>query len=63
MVASGELSDAFVTKRIGSITGREIFRPDPSEAYYYFRNTYGVGVYIVHDPGSTRGYRVHTAYP
>ena len=63
MVASGELPDAFVTTRFGSITGREIFRPDRNEAYYYFRNTYGVGVYIIHDPGSSRGYRVHTAYP
>jgi hypothetical protein len=63
MVASGELQDAFVKARFGSITGREIFRPDRNEAYYYFRNTYGVGVDIRHDPGSSRGYRVHTAYP
>jgi len=63
MVASGELPDAFVTTRIGSITGREIFRPDPTEQYYYFRPTYGVGVDIRHDPGSSRGFRVHTAYP
>jgi hypothetical protein len=63
MVASGELQDAFVKARFGFITGREIFRPDPSERYYYFRPTYGVGVDIRHDPGSSRGYRVHTAYP
>jgi len=63
MVASGELRDAFVKTRFGFITGREIFRPDPNESYYYFRNTYGVGVYIIHDPGSSRGYRVNTAYP
>jgi hypothetical protein len=63
MVASGELQDAFVKTRFGFITGREIFRPDPNETYYYFRNAYGVGVYIIHDPGSSRGYRVHTAYP
>ena len=63
MVASGELQDAFVKARFGYITGREIFRPDPNERYYYFRNTYGVGAYIIHDPGSSRGYRVQTAYP
>jgi hypothetical protein len=63
MVASGELQDAFVKTRFGFITGREIFRPDPNETYYYFRNTYGVGVYIIHDPSSGRGYRVNTAYP
>jgi hypothetical protein len=63
MVASGKLQDAFVTARFGFITGREIFRPDPTERYYYFRPTYGVGVDIRHDPGSSRGYRVHTAYP
>jgi hypothetical protein len=63
LVASGKLEKAFITARFGSITGREIFRPDPNERYYYFRNTYGVGVDIRHDPGSSRGYRVHTAYP
>jgi hypothetical protein len=63
MVASGELKEAFITSRFGFITGREIFRPDPTERYYYFRPTYGVGVDIRHDPGSSRGYRVHTAYP
>ena len=63
MVASGKLQDAFVRARFGFITGREIFRPDPNERYYYFRPTYGVGVDIRHDPGSSRGYRVHTAYP
>ena len=63
MVASGELKDAFIKARFGFITGREVFRPDPTERYYYFRNTYGVGVELRHDPGSSRGYRVHTAYP
>ncbi|HEU0083080.1 MAG TPA: RNase A-like domain-containing protein, partial [Bradyrhizobium sp.] len=63
LVASGKLQDAFVTARFGSVTGREIYRPDPSSNYYYFRNTYGVGVDIRYDPSRTRGYRVHTAYP
>lgn len=27
------------------------------------RTTYGVGVFIVHDTGAPRGYRVITAYP
>jgi hypothetical protein len=36
LVASGKLEKAFITARFGSITGREIFRPDRNEAYYYF---------------------------
>jgi hypothetical protein len=62
LVASGE-PKAFVTSRFGFKTGREIFRPDPGERYYYLRDTYGVGVDIRHDASRTRGYRVHTAYP
>jgi hypothetical protein len=54
MVASGELKDAFITSRFGFITGREIFRPDPTERHYYFRPTYGVGVDIRHDPDRSR---------
>jgi hypothetical protein len=63
MVASGKLPDAFLKARFGFVTGREIYRPDPNERYYYFRPTYGVGVHIIHDPGRSRGYRVNTAYP
>ncbi|WP_274531968.1 hypothetical protein [Nitratireductor pacificus] len=29
----------------------------------YLRDTYGVGVYIVHDDKVRKGLRVHTAYP
>jgi hypothetical protein len=61
-VASGQSADAFVTARFGYKTGREAFRSD-IDAKPYLRDTYGVGVYIVHDPRRERGYSVITAYP
>lgn len=60
-VASGRATEAFVTSRFGYRTGREAYtagRLDP-----YMRNTYGIGVFILRDPASRNGYRVHTAYP
>lgn len=60
-VASGSVEEAFITKRFGYKTGIEAYTNgyiDP-----YARTTYGVGVYILHDPSNPRGYRVHTAYP
>jgi Bacterial CdiA-CT RNAse A domain len=62
MVVNGKSDRDFVTTRFGNITGREAFRSDP-DADPYLRNTYSVGVEIRRDPGSSRGYRVHTAYP
>jgi hypothetical protein len=61
-VASGKIDEEFVTTRFGYVTGREAFRPDPN-TNPYLRNTYGVGVFIVHDLRSERGYSVITAYP
>jgi hypothetical protein len=53
-VATGRSADAFVTARFGYKTGQEAFRPD-IDAKPYLRDTYGVGVYIVHDPRRERG--------
>jgi hypothetical protein len=61
-VASGEQSEAYIEVRFGYATGREVRRtkdhPTP-----YFRRTYSVGVYIVHDSRSPRGYYVVTSFP
>lgn len=61
-VASGNQDKGFLTSRFGHITGREAYRPNP-DADPVLRNTYGVGVGIVHDARTSRGYRVYTAYP
>jgi hypothetical protein len=61
-VAMGQLREAFVTRQFEFSTGREACRPDV-DAAPYLRDTYGVGVYILHDRRSPRGYRVRTAYP
>ncbi|GAB1716639.1 MAG: hypothetical protein NTAFB05_16810 [Nitrobacter sp.] len=61
-VASGQSADSFVTYRFGYKTGREAFRGDIDEVPYR-RDTYGVGVSIVHDPRAARGFSVITAYP
>ena len=61
LVASGKEKKAFLKSRFGYKTGREAYtagRLDP-----YLRDTYGVGVYILHDPRSKNGFRVDTAYP
>ncbi|WP_244474528.1 RNase A-like domain-containing protein [Methylobacterium sp. Leaf85] len=60
-VATGKRDDAFIKSRFGYRTGREAYTAGQLEPY--LRTTYGVGMYIVHDPGSPRGYRIHTAYP
>ena len=62
LVATGKLDEEFITARFGYVTGREAFRPSP-DADPYMRNTYSVGVFIRHDPGANRGYRVFSAYP
>lgn len=60
-VATGRQDDAFLKERFGFRTGREARASDKDAPYV--RDTYGVGVLIVRDARSTRGYRVHTAYP
>lgn len=61
-VASGASENAFITKRYGFRTGIEAYRDTPySEPR--IRQTYGVGVHIVHDPRRQNGFYVNTAYP
>jgi hypothetical protein len=61
-VASGQDAYAYIQYRFGFVTGIEVYRTDPDYPEFETRNTYGVGVYIVHDPSSPRGFRVITAY-
>lgn len=61
LVISGQEDGYFIKHRFGHITGREAYTNGRTEPY--LRSTYGVGVLIMRDPGSKRGYRVHTAYP
>jgi hypothetical protein len=51
-----------ITFDIGSVTGRELYLPDP-DSQPYMRETDGVGVVIRYDPTRPRGYRIITAYP
>ncbi|HLH50851.1 MAG TPA: RNase A-like domain-containing protein, partial [Roseiarcus sp.] len=60
-VASGAQPAAWLEERFGYPTGKEaVATPTLST---YIRNTYNVGVWIVGDRRSPRGYRVQTAYP
>jgi hypothetical protein len=61
-VASGAMAEAFVTATFSSQTGVEAYRPS-AYSEPYIRDTFGVGVYIVHDQGIERGFRVISAYP
>jgi Bacterial CdiA-CT RNAse A domain len=61
-VAGGLDEYATVTAVFASKTGMEAYRPRPN-AQPYLRDTYGVGVVIVHDPEATNGYTVLTAFP
>ena len=61
LVASGTKESVFITNQFGYKTGREAYSND--EGVVYVRDTYSVGVYLIHDPNSARGYRVRTAYP
>lgn len=61
LVASGSDNKAFIKKQFGYKTGREAYSND--EGVVYVRDTYSVGVFLIHDPNSARGFRVRTAYP
>ena len=61
LVADGKKPSAFLKARFGYKTGREAYTAGRLEPY--LRTTYGVGVFILHDPDSIRGYRIYTAYP
>lgn len=60
-VANGNKPDAYFTTRFGYRTGREAYTT--KDGVMYMRNTYGVAIYIVRDPRSSRGYRVQSAFP
>ncbi|RYY11232.1 MAG: hypothetical protein EON55_14740 [Alphaproteobacteria bacterium] len=60
-VATGKRSNAFITSRFGYRTGREAYTAGQLEPY--MRTTYRVGIFILHEPRSPRGYRIYTAYP
>jgi hypothetical protein len=62
-VASGLVrKNTLITFEVGSVTGRELYLPDP-DSKPYMRKTDGVGVVIRYDPTRPRGYRIITAYP
>jgi hypothetical protein len=61
-VARGEQAKDSVSAIFDSPTGYEAYLRGPY-SIPYMRDTYGVGVIIVHDPRTPRGYRVQTAYP
>jgi CDI toxin RNase A-like protein len=61
-VATGELPRTIVFAQFSSVTGIEAVIPR-IHSQPYFRETYGVGVIIVHDQFSSHGYRVLTAFP
>ena len=52
-VAEGRQDEAFITHRFGYRTGREAYRKDGNPAY--LRDTYSVGVNIVHSSNRVRG--------
>jgi hypothetical protein len=61
-VASGAWPDQWIEDRIGSSTGVEALI-DANSLKAVTRPTFKVGVWLVHDDRSPRGYRVDTAYP
>jgi hypothetical protein len=61
-VASGHVHRAELTAVFASKTGIEAYRPRP-HAQPYLRDTYGVGVILIHDPNARNGYTVLTAFP
>ena len=61
LVASGSSEGVFIKKQFSYKTGREAY--SNNDGVVYVRDTYGVGVYLRHDPNSSRGFRVRTAYP
>jgi len=61
-VAAGELPRTIVFAQFNSVTGVEAVIPR-IHSQPYFRETYGVGVMVVHDPFSSLGYRVLSAFP
>ncbi len=61
-VANGLEPDAYVTARFNSKTGIEAVNLT-RRGKIVIRDTFSVGVVVVHDPNSTTGFRIHTAFP
>ncbi|MBS0241588.1 MAG: phage portal protein [Proteobacteria bacterium] len=61
-VAEGRLREVRVDAMFTSQTGFEAYAPN-TRSQPTIRDTYGVGVFIRHDPDTARGYRVISAYP
>jgi hypothetical protein len=61
-VATGAKDRDLLERRIGSVTGKEAFRPN-GDSDPYIRDTYGVRAVIINDSRSPRGYTVRTAFP
>ncbi len=61
-VASGLRESAVLSAEFGSVTGIEAVAPY-IHSQPYVRQTYGVGVVIIHDRSSRKGYTVWTAFP
>jgi hypothetical protein len=61
-VATGVKDRDLLERRIGSVTGKEAFRPN-GDSDPYIRDTYSVRAVIINDSRSPRGYTVRTAFP
>jgi hypothetical protein len=62
LVIRGILARATVISHFGSVTGVEVVVKNV-RSVPIFRETYGAGAVVVHDPSSDRGFRVLTAFP
>ncbi|HMN36753.1 MAG TPA: hypothetical protein PKD49_03455 [Hyphomicrobium sp.] len=62
LVVGGTIREQRVDAYFDSLTGYEAYAP-AIRSEPRIRETYGVGVYIRHDPSANNGYRVISAYP
>ncbi len=61
-VASGVIKEKVIISEFNSITGIEAVAPN-ARSQPYIQKTYKVGVFIIHDPYASRGYRIYTSFP
>jgi hypothetical protein len=61
-VARGTLPAKMIAAQFDSATGYEAYAPT-ERSQPYMRQTFGVGVVIVHDPGSDKRFRILSAFP
>ena len=61
-VANGHQARDFIKLEFSSKTGREAYASSENSEPY-LRDTYGVGVAIVHDNNEPGGFRIQSAYP